>query len=178
MYHISHMNSLGTGDAYSRRWAGSTQLIKWFGAELEPKPCLQPRWPNPLQHVCDYPSPSLLRLPTHYSDAKMSALAFQTTGVQMVCLAVCSGADQRKPQSSASLALVRRIPVTGKFPAQTASNTENVSIWWRHHGFIGFQKPQSSIYIYGKYLGFRLHMWTVNIQGRFVCRVYSIDFGN
>ena len=25
-------------------------------------------------------------------------------------------------------------PVTGEFPAQMASNTENVSIWWRHHG--------------------------------------------
>ena len=24
-------------------------------------------------------------------------------------------------------------PVTGKFPAQMASNAENVSIWWRHH---------------------------------------------
>ena len=24
-------------------------------------------------------------------------------------------------------------PVTGEFPAQIASNTENVSIWWRHH---------------------------------------------
>ena len=24
-------------------------------------------------------------------------------------------------------------PVTGEFPAQKASNTENVSIWWRHH---------------------------------------------
>ena len=23
--------------------------------------------------------------------------------------------------------------VTGEFPAQRASNTENVSIWWRHH---------------------------------------------
>ena len=22
---------------------------------------------------------------------------------------------------------------TGEFPAQTASNAENVSIWWRHH---------------------------------------------
>ena len=26
-------------------------------------------------------------------------------------------------------------PVTGEFPAQRASNTENVSIWWRHHAF-------------------------------------------
>ena len=27
-------------------------------------------------------------------------------------------------------------PVTGEFPAQRASNAENVSIWWRHHGEI------------------------------------------
>ena len=25
-------------------------------------------------------------------------------------------------------------PVTSEFPAQRASNAENVSIWWRHHG--------------------------------------------
>ena len=24
-------------------------------------------------------------------------------------------------------------PITGEFPAQKASNAENVSIWWRHH---------------------------------------------
>ena len=28
---------------------------------------------------------------------------------------------------------VRKSPVTGKFPAQRASNAENVSIWWRYH---------------------------------------------
>ena len=33
---------------------------------------------------------------------------------------VYSGADQRKHQS-------------GEFPAQRASNAENISIWWRHH---------------------------------------------
>ena len=27
-------------------------------------------------------------------------------------------------------------PVTGEFPAQRASNAENVSIWWRHHGHL------------------------------------------
>ena len=26
-------------------------------------------------------------------------------------------------------------PVTGEFPAQRASNAENVSVWWRHHMF-------------------------------------------
>ena len=29
-------------------------------------------------------------------------------------------------------------PVTGEFPAQMASNTENVSIWWRHHAIAGY----------------------------------------
>ena len=28
-------------------------------------------------------------------------------------------------------------PGTGEFPAQMASNAENVSIWWRHHGIAG-----------------------------------------
>ena len=28
-------------------------------------------------------------------------------------------------------------PVTGEFPAQRASNAENVSIWWRHHVSVG-----------------------------------------
>ena len=28
-------------------------------------------------------------------------------------------------------------PVTGEFPAQMASNADNVSIWWRHHAEIG-----------------------------------------
>ena len=27
-------------------------------------------------------------------------------------------------------------PVTGEFPAQMASNAENVSIWWRHHDLL------------------------------------------
>ena len=40
-----------------------------------------------------------------------------------VYLAVYSDADQRKHQSSGA----------GEFPAQRASYTENVSIWWRHH---------------------------------------------
>ena len=28
---------------------------------------------------------------------------------------------------------VENSPVTSEFPAQMASNAENVSIWWRHH---------------------------------------------
>ena len=42
----------------------------------------------------------------HYSDVIMSAMAFQITGVSIVCSAICSGGDQRKHQSSLSLAFV------------------------------------------------------------------------
>ena len=39
----------------------------------------------------------------------MSAMAFQIIGVSIVYSTICSGADQRKHQSSASLVFVRRI---------------------------------------------------------------------
>ena len=38
-------------------------------------------------------------------------------------------------------------PMTGEFPAQMASNAENVSIWWRHHGLIPPVPLQSTAYI-------------------------------
>ena len=50
----------------------------------------------------------------------MGAVASKITSLTIVYSIVYSDADQRKHQ-------------TGEFPAQMASNTENVSIWWRHH---------------------------------------------
>ena len=47
----------------------------------------------------------------HYSDAIMNTMASQITGVQIIYSTVCSGANQRKHQNSASLAFVRGIPV-------------------------------------------------------------------
>ena len=45
--------------------------------------------------------------------------------------AIYSDANQRKHQSSTSMAFV-----TGEFPTKRASNnTENVSIWWHHHAW-------------------------------------------
>ena len=45
----------------------------------------------------------------HYNVVIMRELASQITVVSIVCSTVCSGADQRKHQNSASLAFVRRI---------------------------------------------------------------------
>ena len=44
----------------------------------------------------------------HYSDVTMSAMASQITGVSIVCSTTCLGTDQRKHQSSASLAFWRK----------------------------------------------------------------------
>ena len=60
----------------------------------------------------------------------MNAMASQITSLTIVYSAVYSGADQRKHQSSASLAFCGNSSV---FPAQMAIKAENVSIWWRHH---------------------------------------------
>ena len=43
----------------------------------------------------------------HYSDVVMSPMTPQITGAMIVYSTVCAGADQRKHQSSASLAFVR-----------------------------------------------------------------------
>ena len=45
----------------------------------------------------------------HYSDVISSTMTSQTTGVSIAYSTVCSGAEQRNHQSSASLIFVRRI---------------------------------------------------------------------
>ena len=70
----------------------------------------------------------------HYNDVIMSAMASQITSPTIVYSTVYWGTDERKLQSSSSLAFVQGIPpVTGEFPTQRASKAEKVSIWWCHH---------------------------------------------
>ena len=69
----------------------------------------------------------------HYSDVIMGAIASQITSLTIVYSIIYLDADQRKHQSSASLAFVREFTRTGEFPAQMASYAKNVSLWWRHH---------------------------------------------
>ena len=66
----------------------------------------------------------------HYNDA----MASHITSVSIVCSTVGSGADQRKHQSSASLAFVwgiHRWPINSQ-----RKRPVNVSIWWRHHDLL------------------------------------------
>ena len=69
----------------------------------------------------------------HYNDVIMGAIASQITSLTVVYSTVYSEADQRKHQSSASLAFVWGIHRDRWIPRTKASYAENVSIWWRHH---------------------------------------------
>ena len=71
--------------------------------------CILERWHSMNNIACKYNT-------VHYSDVIMSAMASQITGVSTVCSIVCSGAEQKKHQSSASVGFVRGIhkwPVVG-----------------------------------------------------------------
>ena len=72
----------------------------------------------------------------HYSYVTISVMASQITGIWTVRSVLCSGAHQRKHQSSASLAFVRGIHQCPVDSPQN-SNVESISIWWRHHDFFG-----------------------------------------
>ena len=89
----------------------------------------------------------------HYCDVIMSALASQITRVSIVCPTACSGLDQRKHQSSTSLAFVRGIhrspgnsphkgPVTRKmFPLDDVSMRRTHA--HNHHYVTGLELPSS-----------------------------------
>ena len=72
----------------------------------------------------------------HYDGIIMSTVAYLITGVSIICSTVCSGADQRKHQSSTSLVCVRGIhrwPLDS--PHKGTVTRKKVPIWWRHHVF-------------------------------------------
>ena len=76
-------------------------------------------------------------LTIHYSDVIMGTMVSQITSLTIVYSTIYSGADQRKHQSSTSLAFLwgtHRWPVNS--PVQMTHNVENVSIWWCHHEMI------------------------------------------
>ena len=59
--------------------------------------------------------------------------------------------SKKTPKLRATGVCAGNSPVTGEFPAQMASNAENVSIWWRHHGvswhrmFVGRNRNRSVV---------------------------------
>ena len=68
----------------------------------------------------------------HYDDVIMTVIAFQITSLTL--LNHLFGRISKKTSKLRVTGLCGgNSPRTGEFPAQMASNAENVSIWWRHH---------------------------------------------
>ena len=81
-----------------------------------------------------------LVIPPHCDDAIMDMIASQITSLTVVYSTVYSDADQRKHQSSVSLAFVR-----GIHRGRMASNAESISIWWRRYEISLSRKPTAQI---------------------------------
>ena len=63
----------------------------------------------------------------------MRMMASKITSLTIVYSAVYSGANKKTSKLRVTGLGEGNSPVTGEFPAQRASDAENVSIWWRHH---------------------------------------------
>ena len=67
----------------------------------------------------------------------MSAMASQITSLTIVDSTIYSTHRSKKTSKLRATGLCAgNLLVTGEFPAQTASNAENVSIWWRHYDWV------------------------------------------
>ena len=64
----------------------------------------------------------------------MGAIVSLITSLTTVYSTIYLDVDQRKNiKAPRQWPLCGEFTGTGEFPAQMASNAENVSIWWRHH---------------------------------------------
>ena len=78
--------------------------------------------------------PRCYGLTYHYNHVIMGTMASQITSLTIVYSTVYSRRRSKKTSKLRVTGLCAgNSPVTGEFPAQRASNVENVSIWWRHH---------------------------------------------
>ena len=82
----------------------------------------------------------------HYNDVIMGTMVSQITGVSIVCSVVCSGSDQRKHQSSASMAFVRGFHRGPVDPSHKGSVT--LKMFPFYDVIMLFHTPSSSTAVY------------------------------
>ena len=106
----------------------------WTYYKLEKNPCSE--WFHTTAILCHC---SLLAGSCHYNDVIMGTIASQIASLASIYL--LSRLIRRRSKKTSKIRVnglcAGNSPQTGEFPAQMASNAENVSIWWRHHGTAG-----------------------------------------
>ena len=112
----------------------------------------------------------------------MGAIASQITSLTIVYSTVYSDADQRKHKSKLRVTGLLWGEFTGDrwIPAEKASDAENVSIWWRHHGppyrRLGSYLAEPSDKCENEFYGCRMWTWKVSIINTW--KSYFIRFKN
>ena len=84
----------------------------------------------------------------HHHDVIMGTIASQITSLTVVYSIVYSDADQRKHQSSESLAFVWGIHRDRWIRRTKGQLRGNVSIWWRHHRLSQTLSKQQTSFVY------------------------------
>ena len=69
----------------------------------------------------------------HYGDVIMTTIASEITSLTIVYQPFIRAQIKVNIKAPRHWPLCGEFTGTGEFPAQMASNAENVSIWWRHH---------------------------------------------
>ena len=82
----------------------------------------------------------------------MATIASQITSLAIVFSTVYLDTDKKTSKLRVTGLCVGNSPGTGEFPAQMASNAENVSIWWRHHEVMshehyGVKPPMTGLFV-------------------------------
>ena len=97
----------------------------------------------------------------------MSTMASQITILAIVYSSVYSGADLKTLKLRVTGLCTGNSPVTGEFPAQRASNAENISIWWRHHEEIDITYKYIYELFIGDFMGQAFTCWVWEQGSRF-----------
>ena len=83
--------------------------------------------------IWPYCLPMFITVTIHYNGVIMSTTASQIISLTIVYSTFVQAQIKEDIKAPRHWPLCGVSPVTGEFPAQKASNAENVSIWWRHH---------------------------------------------
>ena len=86
----------------------------------------------------------VLRQQTHYCDVIMGAMVSQITSSRLFTKPSIQAHIKENIKAPGHWPLCGEFTVTGEFPAQMASNAENVSIWWRHRAKWAFSQSLHS----------------------------------
>ena len=70
----------------------------------------------------------------HYSDVVMGRWRLKSPASRLFTQPFIQTLIKENIKARVTGLCERNSQVTGEFPAQMASNAENGSIWWRHHG--------------------------------------------